>query len=254
MRMLVAGGTGHVGSRLTARLRELGHDVVVGSRRDGFDPVTGAGVGDAVRGADVVVDVLNSPEMAAAAATAFFRGTTERLLAAELSTGVRHHVLLSVVGADRALANGYYVGKVAQEDAVREGEVPFTIVRATQFHDFVPTIADWLTVDGTVRAPGTLLQPVAVEDVVDLLAEVAQGAPLQDTVDLAGPDRYRLDDLLRATLADRSDPREVVTVDGAALGAESADALVPLGAHRRGGRRYPVAGVPVAGGAAGTAA
>ncbi|RMI12504.1 SDR family oxidoreductase [Cellulomonas triticagri] len=247
MRMLVAGGTGHVGSRLTARLRELGHDVVVGSREDGFDPVTGAGVGDAVRGADVVVDVLNTPEMEAAAATAFFRGTTERLLAAELSTGVRHHVLLSVVGADRALANGYYAGKVAQEDAVREGDVPFTVVRATQFHHFVPSIADWLTVDGTVHAPGTLLQPVAVEDVVALLADVAEGPALGDTVDLAGPDRFRLDDLLRATLAEQGDPRVVRTVDGTALGAESGDALVPLGAYRRGARPYPVAGVPVAG-------
>ncbi|GIG36838.1 hypothetical protein Cpa01nite_22190 [Cellulomonas pakistanensis] len=246
--MLIAGGTGHVGSLLTARLRSLGHEVVVGSREDGFDPVTGTGVGDAVRGADVVVDVLNSPEMDAAAATAFFRGTTERLLAAELSTGVRHHVLLSVVGADRALANGYYAGKVAQEDAVREGDVPFTVVRATQFHDFVPSIADWLTVDGAVRAPRMLLQPVAVEDVVELLAEVAQGAPLQDTVDLAGPDRYRLDDLLRTTLAARADGRQVVTVDGTALGAEAPDALVPLGAHRRGGRPYPVAGVPGVGG------
>lgn len=246
MRLLVAGGTGHVGSRLTARLRELGHDVAVGSRGGGFDPVTGAGVGETVRGADVVVDVLNVPETDPAAATAFFRGTTERLLAAGLSTGVRHHVVLSVVGADRALANGYYAGKVAQEEAVRDGGVPFTIVRATQFHDFVPALADWLTVDGTVRAPGTLLQPVDVGEVVDLLADVALGEPADGTVDLAGPHRYRLDDLLRATLADRSDQRAVVTVAGTALGAESDDALVPLGDHLRGVRPYPVPGVPVA--------
>lgn len=243
MRLLIAGGTGHVGSRLAAHLRGLGHEVGVGARASGVDAVTGAGLGDAMTGVDVVVDVLNTAEMDAAAATAFFRGTTRRLQAAELSTGVRHHVLLSVVGADRALANGYYAGKVAQEDAVRDGDVPFTIVRATQFHDFVPTIADWLTVDGTVRAPGMLLQPVAVEDVVGLLAGLALGEPVHGTVDVAGPARHRLDDLLRATLAERGDPREVVTVPGTALGAESADALVPLGAHRTGTQPYPVPGV-----------
>lgn len=240
MRFLIIGGSGQVGSRLTSRLRELGHEVAVGSRDTGVDAVTGEGLGDAMIGADVVVDVLNTGEMDAAAATAFFRGTTERLLAAEHSTGVRHHVLLSIVGADRARANGYYVGKVAQEEAVRDGDIPFTIVRATQFHHFVPTIADWLTVDGTVRAGELLLQPVDVDDVVDLLAEVALGAPMGDTVDLAGPERFRLDDLLRATLAAASDERIVRSVEGSVLGADAADSLVPLGSHRTGTRRYPV--------------
>jgi uncharacterized protein YbjT (DUF2867 family) len=240
MRIFIAGGDGYVGSRLRVRLHSLGHEVTAGSREHGFDAVTGAGVGDAVRGADSVVDVLNTTEMDAVAATAFFRGTTERLLAAELSTGTRHHVLLSVVGADRALSNGYYAGKVAQEDAVRGGEVPFTIVRATQFHGFVPTIATWLTTDGVVHAPRTLLQPVDVDDVVDLLAEIATGQPLDDTVDIAGPRRHRLDDLLRATLAEEGDTRQVVTVEGTALGADSATSLVPLGACRIGHRPYPI--------------
>jgi uncharacterized protein YbjT (DUF2867 family) len=240
MKVLIIGGNGYVGSRLTSRLQELGHEVVVGARENGVDAATGAGLGEAMAGVDVVVDVLNTAEMDAAAATAFFKGTTERILAAEQTTGVRHHVLLSIVGADRALANGYYVGKVAQEDTVRDADVPYSIVRATQFHHFLPTIADWLTVDGSVRAPGMLLQPVDVDDVVDLLAEVATGAPLDDAVAIAGPTRYRLDDLIRATLAARSDPREVVTVEGTALGADAPDSLVPLGAHRTGSRGYPV--------------
>lgn len=240
MKILILGGNGHVGTRLTVRLHELGHDTVVGSRTNGIDAVTGEGLGAAMVGVDVVVDVLNTVEMDAAAATAFFRGSTERALAAEHTTGVRHHVLLSVVGADRALANGYYVGKVAQEEAVRDGGVPFTIVRATQFHDFVPTIADWLTGDGVVRAPGMLLQPVDVDDVVDLLAETVTSEPVNDTIDLAGPDRYRLDELIRATLSASADDRDVVTASGVALGADAADSLVPLGAHRSGTRRYPV--------------
>lgn len=239
MKILVAGGNGHVGSRLTARLNDLGHQVVVASRATGVDAVTGEGLGDAMTGVDVVVDVLNTMEMDAAAATAFFRGTTERLLAAEHTTGVRHHVLLSVVGADRALENGYYAGKVAQEDAVRDGGIPYTIVRATQFHDFVPTIADWLSAGGVVNAPSMLVQPVDVDDVVDLLADVAQGSPVDDTVDLAGPDRYRLDELLRATLAAQGDSRSVVTATGTALGADAPDSLVPIGAHRSGDRPYP---------------
>lgn len=240
MKILILGGNGHVGARLAVRLGELGHETVIASRTNGGDAVTGAGLGAAMNGVDVVVDVLNTVDMDAAAATAFFRGTTERVLAAEHSIGVRHHVLLSVVGADRALANGYYVGKVAQEEALRDGGIPFTIVRATQFHDFVPTIADWLTEDGVVRAPGMLLQPVDVADIVDLLTETATGEPLNDTVDLAGPDRFRLDALLRATLTSAADGREVATTAGVALGADALDSLVPLGSHRTGPRRYPV--------------
>lgn len=239
------GGNGHVGARLATRLRDLGHGVRVGSREHGVDALTGAGLEEAMDGVEVVVDVLNTAELDPAAATAFFAGTTERIVAAERTAGVRHHVLLSIVGVDRARANGYYVGKVAQEEAVRAAGVPFSIIRATQFHDFVPTIADWLTVDGAVQAPGMLLQPVDVMDVVGVLAEVALGHPLGATVELAGPERYRLDELIRATLAARSDPREVVTVDGTALGADAADSLVPLGAHRSGALPYPVAAPPV---------
>jgi uncharacterized protein YbjT (DUF2867 family) len=240
MKILILGGNGHVGTRLTLRLNELGHDTIVASRTNGVDAVTGAGLGIAMADVDVVVDVLNTVDMDPAAATAFFRGSTERVLAAEHTTGVRHHVLLSVVGADRALTNGYYVGKVAQEEAVRDGGIPFTIVRATQFHDFIPTIADWLTDDGVVRAPGMLLQPVDVDDVVDLLAETATRQPVNDTVDLAGPDRYRLDEILRATLSAAADSRQVATAPGVALGADAPDSLVPLGAHRTGTRRYPI--------------
>ncbi|WP_432564012.1 SDR family oxidoreductase [Kineococcus sp. SYSU DK003] len=235
MRIFVAGGRGQVGVPLADLLRSQGHEVVVGSRADGVDVLTGAGLGAALAGVEVVVDVLNTTETEAGAATAFFRGTTERLLAAEQSAGVRHHVLLSIVGADRALANGYYAGKVAGEDAVRGGDVPFSIVRATQFVEFVPTLADWLTVDGAVLAARTLLQPVPLADVVDLLARTATGRPSGTTTDLAGPQAVPLDELLRRALAD--DPREVRTVQGQSLGAESTDALVPLGEHLTGSRR-----------------
>ena len=240
MKILIVGGNGHVGTRLAARLRDLGHDVSSASRASGVDALTGEGLGEAMAHTDTVVDVLNTVEMDAAAATAFFRGTTERLLAAEHTTGVRHHVLLSVVGADRALANGYYTGKVAQEDAVRDGDIPFTIVRATQFHDFVPTIADWLTVADEVNAPRMKLQPVDVDDVVELLADIAQGVPVNDTIDLAGPDVFQLDEILRSTLSQASDERRVITVEGTALGADGLDSLIPLGEHRNGTRRYPV--------------
>jgi len=227
VKFFIAGGRGQVGTPLSARLRKDGHDVVTGSRADGVDVLTGEGLGAALQGVDVVVDVLNTSELEAEAATAFFRGTTQRLLAAEQTSGVRHHVLLSIVGADRAPANGYYVGKVAQEEAVRDGDVPFSIVRATQFREFLPTIADWLTVEGVVHAARTLVQPVALADVVDHLARVAVGAPSGGTEDLAGPRAMPLDQVLRSTSA--GDPREVRTVEGQALGAQTSDALVPLG-------------------------
>ncbi|WP_114560581.1 SDR family oxidoreductase [Desertihabitans aurantiacus] len=239
MRIIVVGGHGQVGRPLVELLRSQGHDALAVSRRTGVDVLTGEGLGLALAGAEVVVDVLNTTEQDPEAATAYFRGTTERLLAAGQSTGVGHHVLLSVVGADRALGNGYYVGKVAQEDAVREADLPFSIVRATQFHELVPTIADWLTVDGVVHAARTLLQPIALADVVELLAEVAVGAPTGATTDLAGPAAYPLDALLRATLAATGDRREVRTVAGQSLGAETTDALVPLGGHRTGTIPYP---------------
>ncbi|RBY89415.1 SDR family oxidoreductase [Blastococcus sp. TF02A-30] len=239
MRLFVAGGQGLVGGRLVERLRAAGHEAAAGSRRTGVDALTGAGLGAALAGVDVVVDVLDTPDMTTEAATAFFRGTTTRLLAAEQSTGVRHHVLLSVVGADRALANGYHAGKVAQEDAVRDGDVPFSIVRATRFHEVVPLLADLLTVEGVVHAPRTRVQPVALDDVVDLLARVAVGPPTGDTTDLAGPEVFDLDDLLRTALTASGDPRPVRTVGGQAFGAESADALLPLGDHLTGARPFP---------------
>jgi uncharacterized protein YbjT (DUF2867 family) len=240
MKIFIAGGTGHVGSRLAAVLHAGGHVVTIGSRRSGVDVLTGRGLGAAVAGAEVVVDVLNVVEPEEAPAVAFFRGTTERLLAAEQTVGVRHHLVLSVVGADRTRGNGYYAGKVAQEDAVMDGDTPFTILRATQFHEFLPTLADWLTTDGTVRAPRTLLQPVALDDVVSTLAQLTLQPAADRRIDLAGPGRHHLDDLLRATLARRSDPRTVTTVLGEALGAEDSEALLPLGKHRIGSTHFPV--------------
>ena len=240
MKIFVAGGTGQVGSRLAAVLRAGGHLVTIGSRRSGVDVLTGRGLGAAVAGAEVVVDLLDVVETDEAPAVAFFRSTTERLLAAEQTVGARHHLALSVVGADRTRGNGYYAGKVAQEDAVLDGGTPYTILRTTQFHEFLPTLADRLTTDGTVCAPRTLLQPVALADVVGTLAELTVQPAADRRIDLAGPRRHHLDDLLRATLARRSDPRTVTTVPGQALGAEEPEALLPLGKHRIGPTPCPV--------------
>ncbi|PRY10529.1 SDR family oxidoreductase [Kineococcus rhizosphaerae] len=237
MRIVIAGGTGQVGAPLAAALDEQGHEVVVTSRARGVDVLTGAGLGEALAGADAVVDVLNTGDLGDGA-VGFFRETTERLLDAERRAGVGHHVLLSVVGADRATGHGYTLGKVAQEAAVRRGRVPFSIVRATQFHEHLPALADQLTSGGVVHAPRTLVEPVALQDVVDLLARTVTGAPSRTTVQIAGPQRFALDDLLRELLRARGDSREVRTVEGAVL-ADALDALVPHGPHLTGGRSWP---------------
>ena len=208
---IVIFGAGLIGSRLAAYLTERGHDAVALGRGDGVDVTTGAGLAEAVAGAEVVVDVTNSPSWAEEEVLAFFRNGTAHLLAAGAEAGVRHHVILSIVGLDRLTDAGYMRAKLAQEAGVRAGSVPFTIVRATQFHEFVAGIADAATEGDTVRATPGKLQPIAADDVVAHLAEVVTGEPVGGVVEIAGPDGLGIDELVRRLFAVTGDPRTVVT-------------------------------------------
>ncbi|MEV4727545.1 SDR family oxidoreductase [Micromonospora humida] len=239
MKIVVIGGSGLIGSRLVTVLGQQGHDAVAASPRTGVDALTGTGVAEALDGADVVVDVSNSPSFEADAVLAFFETSTRTLLAAEAKAGVRHHVALSIVGADRIPDSGYMRAKVAQEALIAAADVPWTVLRATQFFEFVPAIVESSVVGDEVRLPSALIQPVAADDVVTVLAEIALGAPADGIVELAGPERFRLDELGRATLAAAGDPRPVVSdPQGRYFGALLAEeALVPLGDARTGGVR-----------------
>jgi uncharacterized protein YbjT (DUF2867 family) len=239
MRVLIAGGSGVVGSRVAASLRGRGHDVVAASRRAGVDVITGEGLAEAMRGVDVVVDVLNTDTFDKDEAIAFFGGTTARLLAAEEAAGVDHHVALSIVGIDGLPDNGYYVGKTVQEQHIVDGKTPFTILRATQFQEFLPQIANWYTVEGVVRLPPRLLlQPVAVDEVVSTLVELTTDPSLEGgIVQLAGPDRVPLIEAVRTALAARGDTRPVIADDSVrAFNADDPEALVPAAPYRSGAR------------------
>jgi uncharacterized protein YbjT (DUF2867 family) len=213
MKIVVVGGTGRLGSQVVKALQARGHDVVAASPSTGFDTISGAGVAEGLAGAEVVVDVSNAPSFEADAVLEFFRTSTGTLLAAERTAGTAHHLLLSIVGADRAPDSGYLRAKVAQEQLVVEGGVPYSIVRATQFFEFLGQIADTATVDGTVRLPSATLQPIAVSDLAEAVADVAEAAPTGGVIEVAGPEAIGLDVLARRVLAANSDPRPVVTDD-----------------------------------------
>ncbi len=210
MRIVIIGGTGLIGSKLVARLREEGHDVVPASPASGVNTLTGEGLPAVLAGAAVVVDVSNSPSLEDAAVLNFFQTSTTNLLQAEAAAGVGHHVALSVVGTDRLTESGYFRGKIAQERLIAGSPIPYTIVHATQFFEFVEGIADGATVGTTVRLAPVLIQPVAAADVARAVASVAVGAPLHGMVEVAGPEQFRLDDLVRRKLSVRRDPRNVV--------------------------------------------
>lgn len=208
---IVIFGAGLIGSQLAAHLAGQGHDVVALGREAGIDTTTGQGIAEAVDGAEVVVDLTNSPSWADDDVLAFFRESTAHLVAAGAAAGVRHHVILSIVGADRLTGSGYMRGKLAQEAGVRAGEVPFTIVRSTQFFEFVPGIADAATAGDTVRATPGKLQPIASADVVAHLAELVTGPPADGVVEIAGPEVLGIDELVRRLFAATGDARSVVT-------------------------------------------
>jgi uncharacterized protein YbjT (DUF2867 family) len=224
MKIVVIGGSGLIGKKLVNNLNQLGHEAVAASPSSGVNTLTGEGLAEVLKGADVVVDVSNSPSFEDKAVLAFFETSTRNLLGAEKAAGVGHHVALSVVGADRLPDSGYMRAKVAQEGLIESGGVPYTIVRATQFFDFVGGIAQSATDGQTVRLPPALMQPIVSDDVAAALARVAVDGPLKRMVELAGPEPIRQDELVRRYLAANKDPREVITdVHARYFGAEVND-------------------------------
>jgi len=215
MKIVVIGGTGLIGSKLVKKLRELGQEVIAGSPATGVNSITGEGLANALKGASVAVDVTNSPSWEDAAVLQFFQASTRNLLSHEAAAGVRHHVALSVVGTDRMLESGFFRAKLAQENLIKASSIPYTIVRATQFFEFVEKIADMSTEGNKVRLPPVLFQPIAADDVATTLAEVATSAPVHGTIEIEGPEQYHLDGLIRRELAARNDPREVISDPGA---------------------------------------
>lgn len=211
MKIVVIGGTGLIGSKLVTKLRENGHDPVAASPDTGVNTVTGEGLSEVLDGAAVVVDVSNAPDWDDDAVMHFFQTSSRNLLAAEAAAGVGHHVALSVVGTDRLSESGYFRAKIAQEELIKDSSIPYSIVHATQFFEFVNGIADAATEGNTVRLPPALIQPMAADDVASALAGVAASAPLNGIVEIAGPDQFRLDELIRGVLKARNDPREVIT-------------------------------------------
>ena len=211
MKIVVIGGSGLIGKKLVARLRGQGHETVAAAPSSGVNAVTGEGLAEALAGASAVVDVSNSPAWGDAEVLAFFRTSTENLLAEEAKAGVGHHVALSIVGVQRQPDVGYFRAKLAQEALIRESPVPYSIVQATQFFEFVKGIADASTIGDVVRVPAALIQPIAADDVAAALERVVLGAPLNGTVEVGGPEAFSFEALLRQSLAAGNDLREVVT-------------------------------------------
>src|SRR3989475_12359847 len=234
MKIVVIGGSGLIGKKVVTKLRDKGDDVVAASPSKGINSVTGEGLAEALVGAQVVVDVANAPSWEDNAVLAFFETSGRNLLAAEAAAGVGHHVALSVVGTDRLLASGYFRAKMAQENLIKASPIPYTIVRATQFFEFVGGIAQSATEGQTVRLPPVLMQPIVSDDVAAVMADAALAEPLNGTVDLAGPEPIRQDDLVRQFLNATRDARPVIT-DPKALyyGIEVNDQSLTPGAHPR---------------------
>lgn len=229
MKITVIGGTGFIGSKVVDQLRARGHEAVPASPGTGVNTLTGEGLDATLAGAQVVVDVTNSPSFEDAAALEFFTTSTGNLLAAEAAAGVGHHVALSVVGIERLPGSGYFRAKVAQEQLINASLMPYTIVRATQFFEFIKGIADAATDGNTVRLAPALIQPMAAEDVAAAVSEAALSEPRNGIIQVAGPQQFHLDELARHALSAWDDPRSVVTTPGERyFGAELAERdLVP---------------------------
>ncbi|NHC11198.1 SDR family oxidoreductase [Stutzerimonas degradans] len=234
MKIVVIGGSGLIGANIVGRLRLDGHEVVAASPRTGVDTVTAAGLAQALAGAQVVVDVANSPSFEDRAALEFFETSGRNLLAAEVDAGVEHHLALSVVGTDRLPQSGYFRAKVAQETLIKASRIPYTIVRATQFFEFIGSIID-ANIDGEVaRLSPALMQPIAADDVSALLADLAVGAPLNSTLEIAGPDCFPIDEIARKFLVAQDDRRQVIADAHARyFGSQLSDRSLLPGAHPR---------------------
>jgi uncharacterized protein YbjT (DUF2867 family) len=210
MKIVVIGGSGLIGSKLVSKLREQGHEAIASSPKSGVNSITGEGLAEALKGASVVVDVTNSPSWEDAAVMTFFETSTRNLLSYGAAAGVKHHVALSVVATERLLASGFFRAKMAQENLIKASSIPYTIIRATQFFEFVKGIADFSTEGNKVRLPTAFIQPMAADDVASAVGRIATGVPVNGTVEVGGPEKFRLDELVRRGLAARNDPREVV--------------------------------------------
>jgi uncharacterized protein YbjT (DUF2867 family) len=217
MKIVVAGGNGLIGGKLVARLRLLGHEVLAASPRSGVNAVTGDGLAQALAGAGVVVDVMNSPTFEDSEVLKFFESTSRNLAAAEVKAGVQHHVTLSVVGTDRLQDSGYFRGKLAQEKLIESSGIPYTLVRATQFFEFLRAIGDLNTIrdasggGGEIRLPSTLMQPMSAEDVAMALVHQTLADPVNGIVEIAGPEVFGMDEAIRKVLIASGDQRRVIT-------------------------------------------
>jgi uncharacterized protein YbjT (DUF2867 family) len=210
MKIVVIGGTGLIGAKVVKRLRRIGHEVVAASPDSGVNTITGEGLAEALAGAQVVVDLANSPSFEDSAVLKFFETAGHNLLTAEAVAGVKHHVALSIVGTDRLPESGYLRAKMAQERLIKASGIPYTIVRSTQFFEFVSGIAQSAGAGETIRLSPALLQPIMSDDVADAVTDVAIGAPVNGTIEIAGPERVPLDDMVRRFLSAKHDPRKVI--------------------------------------------
>ncbi len=234
MRIVVIGGSGLIGKKVVNNLRQRGHQVVAASPSSGVNTLTGEGLAEALTGAEVVVDVANSPSWEDKAVMEFFETSGHNLLAAEAAAKVRHHLALSVVGTERLLASGYFRAKMAQENLIKTSRIPYTIVRATQFFEFVGGIAESASDGHTVRLPPAMMQPIASDDVAAALADIAVEEPLNGTIELAGPEPIRMDALVRRFLSANHDARKVITdVQALYYGVKVNDQTLTPGDHPR---------------------
>jgi uncharacterized protein YbjT (DUF2867 family) len=232
MKIVIIGGTGLIGTKLGASLRDRGHEVLAASPATGVNTITGEGLSAALAGAQVVVDVANSPSFEDKAVLEFFEKSGRNLLPAEAAAGVKHHVALSVVGSDRLPESGYLRAKMAQEVLIKAGKIPYTIVRSTQFFEFAGAIAQSATAGQTVRLSPALFQPIASDDVVAALADVALASPVNGTIEIAGPEKISMDELVRRFLTAKKDPRQVVAdVHARYFGTELNDQSLTPGAN-----------------------
>jgi uncharacterized protein YbjT (DUF2867 family) len=240
MKIVVIGGTGLIGSKVINILREYGHEAIAASPRMGINSLTGEGLAEALNGASVVVDVSNSPSFEDNAVMEFFQTSTRNLLAAEAAASVGHHVALSIVGIDRSSVSGYFKAKLAQEKLIEAGPIPYSIVRATQFMEFVDGIADAATTGNEVHMAPVAFQPIAAADVARAVAKTAAYAPLNGRLEIAGPDRLRFDEVIQSRLTARNDARRVIADPQAAyFGAvPGEDSLVPLTEPQLGAIHY----------------
>src|SRR5205809_5593746 len=240
MKIVVIGGTGLIGSKLVNKLREHGHEAVAAAPNTGVNTFTGEGLAEVLKGASVVVDVSNSPSWEDAAVLKFFETSTRNLLTNEVAAGVRHHVALSVVGTDQLSESGYFRAKIAQEKLIKESPIPYTIIHATQFFEFLKGLADISLEGGKVHLPPVLFQPMAADDVATAVGKIAVGAPVNSIVEIGGPEQFRVDELVRRRLASLKDPREVVADPNALYsGAKISErTLVPGNDARLGETRF----------------